>query len=203
MKRSLALGMSAMLTIGLLSGCGTTSDIRKHSATAGDNAAQSEQQTATAPAVDFTKYNTVVVLDFENKAMPADKAMGQRFAEKIALSVLNTGAFQKVERTPQAEPAIVIDGAITRYEEGDPTMRFLIGLGAGSSYFDAIVNLTDGQSGEKLGDILVDKNSWVLGGGIAASQDVNSHMQSAAETIAENLASAKQGKELKTAQADE
>jgi len=128
--------------------------------------------------------------------------MGKSFSDKIALSIANTGAFQNVERSMTEGKSILIDGDITRYEEGNPTMRLLIGFGAGSSYFDAIVNLKDAQTGEKIGDIVVDKNSWALGGGIAAAQDVNAHMQSAAETIAENLANAKQGKKLDTAQAD-
>lgn len=191
-----------VLAASLLTGCGTTSDIRKQGSSQAVAEEAGEVVAAKAESVDLKKYDTVVVLDFSNKVMPSNADMGKDFSDKIALSIANTGAFQNVERSIKEGNAIVIDGDITRYEEGDPTLRLLIGFGAGSSYFDAIVNLKDAQTGEKIGDIVVDKNSWALGGGVAAAQDVNSHMQSAAETIAENLANAKQGKKLDTAQAD-
>lgn len=202
MMKKTVLVASAFLVASVLTGCGTTSDIRKQGSAGATAAVTGEAVAAKSAAVDFAKYDTVVVLDFDNKVMPANETMGKSFSDKIALSIANTGAFQNVERSMTEGKAILIDGDITRYEEGNPTMRLLIGFGAGSSYFDALVNLKDAETGEKIGDIMVDKNSWALGGGIAASQDVNAHMQSAAETIAENLANAKQGKKLDTAQAD-
>ena len=60
-------------------------------------------------------------------------------------------------------------------------LRALVGFGAGSSYFDATVEFIDKQSNVKLGSIVTDKNSWALGGFIAASQTVDTFMEGAAK----------------------
>jgi hypothetical protein len=54
------------------------------------------------------------------------------------------------------------------------------------------VDLSDNATGENLGQVVVDKNSWGLGGAIAASQNVEGFMQGAAERIATELAKSKQ-----------
>ena len=66
-------------------------------------------------------------------------------------------------------------------------MRMLIGLGAGSSYFDANVRFTANESGELLGQMKVDKNSWALGGGMASGQTVDTYMRAAAKKIASEI----------------
>ena len=37
-------------------------------------------------------------------------------------------------------------------------------IAAGSTYFDAVVRFHNSESDELLGELVVDKNSWVLGG---------------------------------------
>ena len=69
----------------------------------------------------------------------------------------------------------------------------VIGLGAGSSYFDADVVFSDNPSGRRLGQISTDKNSWFLGGGLAAGQSVEGFMHGAAKKVAKELATAKFG----------
>jgi uncharacterized NAD-dependent epimerase/dehydratase family protein len=66
-------------------------------------------------------------------------------------------------------------------------------MGAGSSYFDATTALADAETGASLGLVTTDKNSWALGGGIAAGQTVQSFMQGAAEKIAKELKERKKG----------
>jgi hypothetical protein len=66
-------------------------------------------------------------------------------------------------------------------------------MGAGSSYFDAILRCKDADSGQQIGEIVVDKNSWALGGGLAAGQTVQGFMEGAAKKAAAQLAEAKNG----------
>ena len=61
----------------------------------------------------------------------------------------------------------------------------------GYSNFDAEVYIKDLQTGEQIGTVNVDKNSWALGGAVALTQDVRSHMVSAAKKIAADLQKAK------------
>jgi hypothetical protein len=70
--------------------------------------------------------------------------------------------------------------------EGNVALRLLVGMGAGSSYFDANIRLIDGASGATLSTTKVDKNSWGLGGGIAASQTVESFMNQGAKAVAKD-----------------
>ncbi len=60
-------------------------------------------------------------------------------------------------------------------------------MGAGSSYFDAVVAFGDGVTRESIGTITVDKNSWALGGGLAAGQSVQGFMRGAARSVANQL----------------
>ncbi len=79
---------------------------------------------------------------------------------------------------------------ITRLKKGSAAARLLIGFGAGSSYFDATVRVRDGASGADYGTIMVDKNSWALGGGLASAQSVESFMEGAAKKVAGELQAA-------------
>lgn len=75
-------------------------------------------------------------------------------------------------------------------------MRMIVGFGAGSSYFDANVEMKDKDTAEVLGVVEVDKNSNPLGGTIAMTQTVDNFMSGAAEKIAKELKTAKMGPEL-------
>ena len=78
---------------------------------------------------------------------------------------------------------LVIEGEVTRFVEGNAALRALVGLGAGSSYFDADVRFLDGANGKVVGTMKADKNSWVLGGGLAAGQTVETFMNGAAKKV--------------------
>lgn len=198
------LSGSIMMTIVLfvLSGCGTTSDIRP----AAKSAAATSATTDAAPATTtYGRYQKVVVLDFEDRTDKAripdkDRAAYEEtmkiavrdFADRIAGEIRKTGVFAEVLREPSEGEALLISGGITRYAVGNAMLRLFIGFGAGSSYFDATVDLSDNATGENLGQVVVDKNSWGLGGAIAASQNVEGFMQGAAERIAKELATSKQ-----------
>lgn len=162
-----------------LAACGSTSNIQDKE---GSNA-----------KIDLSTYDKVVILDFSDATkknnMPA--FAGKNFADRIAASVKEKGLFRTVSREPIADKSIVVSGAITKYEEGNGALRLLIGFGAGSSYFDADVHVTDSSNQQELGKISVDKQSWVLGGIAASTQTVDGFMDGAAKKIASELADAK------------
>ncbi|WP_371311847.1 DUF4410 domain-containing protein [Pseudovibrio flavus] len=89
------------------------------------------------------------------------------------------------------EEAIIIRGNISRFKNGSALARAVVGFGAGSSYLDANVDVVDAKTGAKLGKIVVDKNSWPLGGMLAATQTGESYLTGAASKIAEELHHAK------------
>jgi hypothetical protein len=58
--------------------------------------------------------------------------------------IRKTSAFASVSRNwKPGAGMLVIDGTITKYEEGKPMMRLFIGMGAGSSLFEADVLFRD------------------------------------------------------------
>jgi hypothetical protein len=183
---------SAVLTACLavfLVGCGTTSKLKS------------------APGSSLSgisKYTQVSVMEFADQSQKGKTGVsatvggsgerGRHFADLVATEIEKTRAFEKVERLETPTPgSLVVGGEITRCAEGNASLRFWIGLGAGSSYFDAVVRTTDADTHATLGEIKVDKNSWALGGGIAAGQTVESFMQGAAQKVADQLSKAKRG----------
>ena len=136
------------------------------------------------------RYGKVIVRDFNSALTAPETRMKvetarKTFADQIQGSIQKTGVFRSVARggKPDAD-TLVIDGTITRYEDGNAALRLLIGLGAGSSYFDATVRFRDGATLQELGTIKVDKNSWVLGGMLAATQTADDYMPGAAKKVA-------------------
>ena len=160
----------------LLSSCGSVSDF--------------QPTTATGPV--GKKYSRVLVRDFTHTVSDDDgttPVAARKFSDEISYAIQREIPNAKVMRSgkPGAD-TLVIGGEVTRYMEGNAALRLLVGLGAGSSYFDANIRFSDGVSGKNLGTIKVDKNSWVLGGGLAATQTVDSYMKVGAEKTAEESA---------------
>ncbi|MDT8409275.1 MAG: DUF4410 domain-containing protein [Wenzhouxiangellaceae bacterium] len=115
------------------------------------------------------------------------------FADLIAAEIRKTSAFAEVLCEPTEAPAVRVSGTIIVYKEGNAAARALVGMGVGSSYFDAEVLFSDLSSSQQLAEVRLDKNSWALGGGLAAGQTVEHFMQGAAKKIARELAEAKVG----------
>jgi hypothetical protein len=199
---NLSRSITMIIAVLVLSGCGTTSDIKPTDTSVAAASATTDAAPATAT---YGRYQKVVVLDFEDRTDKAripdkDRAAYEEtmkiavrdFSDRIAGEIRKTGAFTEVLREPSQDEALLISGGITRYAAGNAMLRLFIGFGAGSSYFDATVDLSDNATGERLAQVVVDKNSWGLGGAIAASQNVEGFMQGAAEKIATDLAKSKQ-----------
>lgn len=180
---------AVLVLVGLLSGCGTTSPL-----------VRSESPTAQTALDDLSGYHHVVVLDFSDQvsitqtteareakagAMEVDR---RHFADVIAKELSGAAPTLDVSRQPHGRPnTLVISGDITRLNRGNAALRLLIGFGAGSSYFDATVRISDPATDTLIGTIQVDKNSWPLGGGLAAAQSVESLIDGAAKKIAGEL----------------
>lgn len=187
-KLSSTCGLLA-LTLGL-TGCGTISGL----------------QTANGKGkVDLSKYNRVVVHDFADKATEKEQPAKQEekqaqmkratrdFADLLAGEIKKTGAFQEVAREGSEDGStLLIGGPITKFERGSTAARLWVGMGAGSSYLDALVEVRQGTTGSLLGTVLVNKNSWGGGGALAAGQTADGFMEEAAKKVAEELHKAKQ-----------
>lgn len=189
-----------VLALAGLSACGTTSGL--------------QPDDVVTESIDLSAYQHVVISDFEDAATASKtfksttkgqakkdayradvRAAGVTFAEYIQAELQKLNFLESVSRGDEAaEGALLIDGKITRFERGNAAAKFLIGMGAGSTYFDATVSVRDGATGEELGTIVVDKNSWVLGGAISASQNVEGFMRGGAEKTAREIYQAKMGK---------
>ncbi len=161
-----------------LAACGSTSEIKN---VKGEN------------NLNLSSYENAVVLDFSDgtKKSNTPAFVGKNFADRIAANISEQGVFKKVSRTPLTEKCVIISGAVTKYAEGSAGLRLLIGFGAGSSHFDADVKIADSESNAELGEIVVDKNSWALGGIMASGQTPDTFMNEAAKKIAKEIASAK------------
>jgi len=196
------LRIAALILTSALAACGTTSDIKPSANLQAIGSAAQKN----AKAIDLSAYDKVVVLDFvdgtDSSKLKPDKlrshsdAMAtamRSFPDLIADKVRGTGAFQEVVRGPSPGKALTISGTITRLTEGNAALRLWIGMGAGSSYFDATTDLLDGESGASLGQLITDKNSWALGGALASAQTVQSFMEGAAAKIAVQLRDSKKG----------
>lgn len=171
-----------------ITGCGTISGLKSVDGT----------------ALDLTPYKKVVVRDFTDKTIAPEKPEKREenkllmkratrdFADIIAIELKKTGAFAEVNRegNPDAE-TVVVEGAISKFERGNTTARLFVGLGAGSSYLDAVVEVRNAATGALLGSVVVNKNSWGGGGALAAGQTAEGFMEEAAKRISEEISKAK------------
>ena len=165
-----SLRISALFCCLFLAACGTTTPL---------------QTTNLGSARKFSK---VTVQDFTSSAAESGPGVATAttyFPERIAEEIRNTGAFSTVGRNRKPDVnTLVITGNITKFEEGNSMLRLFVGMGAGSALFESDVAFRDGGGGQ-IGAIKVDKNSWALGGGVAAAQNPTMFMNGAAEKIAE------------------
>ncbi len=189
-SKSVIATSGALLALFGLAGCGTISGLKSPDGKS---------------PVNLSAYNQVLVHDFVDKATeketknPQEKAQDLKrvtheFPDLIASETRKTGAFQQVTREGAADAtSLVIDGEITRYERGSAAARLWVGMGAGSSYLDALIQFREGGTGNLLATMDVNKNSWGGGGALAAGQTADSFMEEAAKKVAEELQKAKKG----------
>ena len=171
-----ALPSIIVICASLLSGCGTTSDL------------QTAQGAKVAPS---HRYSKVVVQNFkvsvtEHAQEAASSAI--LFPDAIAGELRKEGHFSNISRGGAADAnTLVIEGVVTKYDEGDQSKRMWLGMGFGMAFLEGTVKFSDSK-GNVIGTIKVDKNSWAMGGGLAAGQNPHSFMDDAADKISEEAA---------------
>lgn len=165
--------------------CGTTSSL---SSKQGSN------------SLDLSIYENIVVDVFTDKTKKSNvpNYFLENFQEKIISWIRGKNVFDSVENkivdSTNINKTLVVKGSVTRYSEGNPALRLMIGFGAGSSYLDANIYLINASTNGQIGAIEVDKNSWAFGGAIASSQTVETFMRGAALKIAKELEKSKLNK---------
>ena len=171
--------MFTLVIAALTSGCGTVSKI-------------SPATSASGGSLKVKKYQRIVVMtptttvtDAKDKPV-AEKACGY-LADAMVDHLRKLQLAETIERDGGINDALVISSVITRCTEGSAGLRLWIGMGAGSSFFDANISFKDGSSGDAIGAMVVDKNSWALGGGAASAQTVTAFMEAAAKKVAEQI----------------
>ena len=168
-----ALNLVAILGLLFVTGCGSTSALKN------------SQGQAIASTRKFSKVTVQTFKLSLKEPEQNSKAAPTYFADRIASEIKKTGRFAVVGRDSKPDAnTLVVDGVITKYEEGNSMLRLFIGFGAGSSFFEADVYFRDSK-GAVVGKIKADKNSWALGGGVAAAQNPTMFMNGAADKIAE------------------
>ena len=170
------IALMALAGSSVLSSCGTTSSL----------------QGAHGAALTSTRnFSKVTVQDFKSSAPEVGENINKGkvyFADRIATELKKRGKFSSVARNAKPDAnTVVMSGTITKYDEGSVTKRMLIGMGFGMALLVADVEFRDGK-GLAIGTIKVDKNSWPLGGGLAAGQDPQDLMKGPAEKVAEEAA---------------
>jgi hypothetical protein len=183
MLSDIRVGLVLLMCLSLI-GCGTTSSIydpRKSS----NN-------------INLASYDHVIVNDFYDRVPKVKnqqkiRNVGKEFAYLITTKLRSHHAFKsvKMNKKNSQKKTLLVEGKITQYDEGNTTLRNLIGLGIGSAHFDAKVYIKDNNTKRILGNIDVDKYSFPLGGIIGGLQDVHYHMNSASSAIAEEIVQAK------------
>ena len=171
--RRVAFSLVALVGLFVFAGCGSSSTL---------------QNTLGQAIASTRKFSKVTVQTFKmtlEEPEPNSAPAPAYFADRIANEIKTKAKFASVSRNSKPDAnTLVIDGVITKYHEGNPMMRAFIGMGAGSAFFEADVYFRDSK-GLVVGKIKADKNSWALGGGLAAAQNPTMFMNGAAEKIAE------------------
>ena len=159
----------------VLTSCGTVSGVN----TAGAEVAASESGYSKVIVRDFT--HTVPDIKVKYKVETATKALPDYIASEIG----QTGKFSQVSRSGSPDSStLIVDGVITEYDDGNAALKMLVGFAAGNSNLNGNITFRDGGTGKTVGSIKADKNSWALGGALAASQTADSFFEPVAKKVA-------------------
>ncbi len=140
--------------------------------------------------VNFQRYTTLVVRDFQNgvgDALPP--RVLQELPEAVVAHLIECypQAFSKIERTASGSAEeLVVGGTITEYREGSRFARAML-IGLGSAKLASDVSFVDGQSGQQLTQAKVDL-LWAMGGLVGASQGMEDLIEKAGRQIADAIA---------------
>ncbi len=140
--------------------------------------------------VNFQRYTTLVVKDFQNgvgDALPPRILQDLPEAVMAHLNECYPKAFGKIERSASGSAEeLVVGGTITEYREGSRFARAML-IGLGSAKIASDVSFIDGQTGRELTKAKVDL-LWAMGGLIGASQGIEDLIEKAGRQIADAIA---------------
>ena len=140
--------------------------------------------------VDFRRYTTLVVRDFQNgvgAALPPQVLTELPDAVVAHLNECYPKAFGKIERAVSGSAEeLVVGGSITEYREGSRFARAML-IGLGSAKIASDVAFVDGQTGRDLTHAKVDL-LWAMGGLVGASQGIGDLIEKAGRQIADAIA---------------
>lgn len=154
---------------------------------------------AMAPGFDVSKYKVIVVEKFpvtdRELKDEGDRRFAAKMAPKLQLELVrrlkDSGVFQRVVNTseaqyqPGAEPALRLQGAITRLGRGSQVARYFVGIyGIGRARAQADMRLIDVSSGRV---VMVTADRWLANVGWFGGDDEDLLEQSF-DGIAESLA---------------
>lgn len=134
-------------------------------------------------------YAHVIINDFKDKVSrkhnnPHIIAEGKRFADLISCEMIKKDLFDKVDRNIQSDKtALLIDGDILKYQEGDEMLRSLIGLGIGACRFAAKVYLRDNETKKIIASIYVSQVSGIIDEFEGRNIDIKSNIKTAAASV--------------------
>ena len=154
---------------------------------------------AYAPGLELKRYKAIVVEKFPvtdpDVKDEGDRRFAAKMAPKLQLELVrrlkDSGVFQRVVNTsetqyqPGAEPALRLQGAITRLGRGSQVARYFVGIyGIGRARAQADMRLIDASSGRV---VLVTADRWLANVGMFGGDDEDLLEQSF-DGIAESLA---------------
>lgn len=134
-------------------------------------------------------YAHVIINDFKDKASrkhnnPHIIAEGKRFADLISREMIKKDLFDKVDRNIKSDKtALLIDGDILKYQEGDEMLRSLIGFGVGGCRFAAKVYLRDNETKKIIASIDVNQVSGIIDEFEGRGIDIKSNVKNAAASV--------------------
>lgn len=178
----------------LLAACGSTSKLRTESAAA-------RKQIGDYTRVEVADFAVTATKDTKDDHEAQAKYQAQlaearaRIADLIAEQITERAAFDEVSRAELEGTALRVSGTITRYEEGNVAARMVTGF-VGQAHFEATVTVSDRESGEVLGNFIIDRNSWPLPIGASSNvvQTVEFFAREQARNVSSELIKAKGGK---------
>jgi Domain of unknown function (DUF4410) len=134
-----------------------------------------------------TSYTNVVVRNFACKVPSASaqaKENTNKVSDFIVSSVIAEKSFLSASKTGKISPdTLVIAGDITQYDEGNPSLRLIVGMGTGKASMSGDVRFIDGATNKVFGTMHVE-DSIKAGGIIGAMRKPERMALGMAESIA-------------------
>jgi hypothetical protein len=177
----------------------TSAAAKPADAPAATSLARREKHVAAWPKVDLAAHAVLCVEPF----VMADPKAAQRSREYLVESApqriadlvvadLGDAVFERIDRNASCAPtpgAVILRARITQYKPGSETARFML-AGAGSAQIEAIVELFDSVSGDRLVE-LEPKGLWAWGGVVGAASGIAAIEKNVAYEIASYLRKSK------------